>query len=65
MAYMSVVNGKLPVQRMLELDWHLGLDLIFVNSADILQGVLEHSDVLVVPCSGKWIPGVVKFFRKS
>ena len=47
--YTASTIGKAPINRMLELDKHPDIDLIFATTLEFTEGLLNHVDALVVP----------------
>ena len=47
------MNGKAAVNTMLELERHPDIDLDYVMSSELSQGILRHLDILVMPDSKK------------
>ena len=47
--YTASTIGKAPINRMLELDKHPDIDIIFATTLEFTEGLLNHVDALVVP----------------
>ena len=47
--YTPSAIGKSPIRRMIELDRHPDIDLLFCAGTELNEGILDHVDVFVVP----------------